>query len=193
LGYSFITGDLKDFAIRSRNEGGLDIYPGVSMIGYQFEKQYIGTENFSALGEVLFNISGLEQGIFLPSITFMNGFRIGKAGWEFAFGPGFGIKQVSTGFFDTEGVYGNAGRYWTENEYRDYSFNKETGEHTASIYAYGEHMDSRGKTFKLNTRWVMALGRTFRAGALNIPVNVFYSTMDKSGMVGLSVGFNIIQ
>ena len=37
----------------------------------------------------------------------------------------------------------------------------------------------------------MAIGRTFRAGALNIPVNVFYSSSRGGGMVGASVGFNV--
>jgi hypothetical protein len=117
IGYAFLTGELKDFAERTEEQGGMGIYPGVSMIGYQLEKQYIGTENFSALGEVLLTVSGLEQGIAIPSITIMNGLRFGKAGWEFAFGPGFGFKRTSQGFFDTQGLYGNAGTYWTERDY----------------------------------------------------------------------------
>ena len=71
-----------------------DIFPSATLIGYQLEKQYIGTENFSALGEVLLMVSGLEKGHALPSLTLMNGFRFGKAGWEIAFGPGFGLKKV---------------------------------------------------------------------------------------------------
>tara|TARA_Y100000385_G_scaffold288456_1_gene355117 strand:+ start:6107 stop:6259 length:153 start_codon:yes stop_codon:yes gene_type:complete len=50
------------------------------MIGYQIEGQYVGTENFSALVEGIFNISGLEQGKLIPTITIFNGFRFGKAG-----------------------------------------------------------------------------------------------------------------
>jgi hypothetical protein len=194
IGYAFLTGDLKDFAVRSEEQGGMDVYPGVSMIGYQLEKQYIGTENFSALGEVLFTVSGLEQGIAIPSITLMNGLRFGKAGWEIAFGPGFGFKRTSQGFFDTQGLYGARGEYWTENEYNNsnYSTNQD-GESVAPAYEITETTDHKGDKWKLNTRWVMAVGRTFRAGGLNIPVNIFYSSMKKSGMIGVSVGFNVVK
>jgi hypothetical protein len=39
--------------------------------------------------------------------------------------------------------------------------------------------------------FVFAVGRTFRAGSLNIPVNAFYSSQKGGGMVGLNVGFNV--
>jgi|SRR5690554_63131 len=194
IGYALLTGELKSFAERTEEQGGMDIYPGVSMIGYQIEKQYIGTENFSSLVEVLFTVSGLEQGTAIPSITLMNGLRFGKAGWEFAFGPGFGFKRTSQGFFDNQGLYGKAGNYWTEGEY--YSSNFSTNENNETIhpaYDITENTDHKGEKWKINTRWVMAFGRTFRAGGLNIPVNIFYSSMKKSGMIGLSVGFNIIK
>lgn len=196
IGYSFLTGELRDFATRPTSQGGMDIYPGVSMIGYQLEKQYIGTENFSALGEVLFTVSGLEQGVAIPSLTLMNGLRFGKAGWEIAFGPGIGFKRMSNGFFDTQGVYGETGRYWTEGEFRQWSNNTldpNTGETIQPIYEVTKNADTRGNQIALNTRWVMAVGRTFRAGGLNIPVNIFYSSMKKSGMIGLSVGFNVVK
>ncbi|PHR45072.1 MAG: hypothetical protein COA32_13815 [Fluviicola sp.] len=194
VGYSFLTGDLKEFAERPESQGGMDIYPGVSMIGYQLEKQYIGTENFSALGEMLFTVSGLEQGIAIPSITVMNGLRFGKSGWEFAFGPGFGIKRTSQGFFDTQGIYGERGKYWSKEEYNSsqYSVNQD-GEYSEPEYDITENRDHKGEKWGLNTRWVMAFGRTFRAGGLNIPVNVFYSSMKNSGMIGLSVGFNVVK
>lgn len=196
VGYSLLTGELKDFAQRPESQGGLDIYPGVSMIGYQVEKQYIGTENFSALGEMMFTVSGLEQGIAIPSITFLNGLRFGKAGWEFAFGPGIGIKRMSKGFYDSQGLYGEQGKYWSEREFDDSHFSQtdpETGVTTEPQYDITKNPDNRGKYFSLNTRWVMAIGRTFRAGGLNIPVNIFYSSMKNSGMIGLSVGFNVVQ
>ena len=196
VGYSLLTGRLKDYAERPVNQGGMDIYPGVSMIGYQVEKQYIGTEHFSALGELMFTLSGLEQGVAIPSITLMNGLRFGKAGWEFAFGPGIGIKRMSKGFFDKRGLYGEQGRYWTQSEFRDSPFGQEDTETSESIdpaYDITKNADQRGGYFALNTRWVMAIGRTFKAGGLNIPVNLFYSSMRKSGMIGMSVGFNVVN
>jgi hypothetical protein len=192
IGYSLFTGDLAEFARRPESQGGMDIFPSATMIGYQLEKQYIGTENFSALGEVLFMVSGLEKGYALPSITFMNGFRFGKAGWEIAFGPGFGIKRTSEGFFDSEGLYGDAGQYWRTMDFRNSSFyDNELNNEPA--YGVGNVLDRRGNSVSLNTRWVMAFGRTFKAGGLNIPVNVFYSSMRNSSMIGLSVGFNVVK
>jgi hypothetical protein len=192
IGYSLFSGELQEFALRDRRTGGLDIFPGATMIGYQFEKQYIGTENFSALGEVLLTVSGLEQGIAIPSITFMHGIRFGKSGWEIAFGPGFGLAKKSEGFFDTEGIYGAKDAYWTIDEFRKSPFYDQE-QQNEPVYGVNEYMDSRSKTFRLNTRFVLAAGRTFQFGALNVPINIFYSNMRKSGMIGLSVGFNILQ
>jgi hypothetical protein len=191
LGYSFFSGDLAEFARRDAEQGGLEIFPSATLIGYQLEKQYIGTENFSALGELLVTVSGLEKGYAFPSITLMNGFRFGKAGWEVAFGPGFGLKQVSEGFIDSDGIYGSAGKFWSMRDFHNsthysYDLNNQPN------YEIDEFLDNRGDT-KINTRWVMAFGRTFTAGGLNIPVNIFYSSMKKSGMIGLSVGFNVVK
>jgi len=61
IGYALMTGNFSEFATRPESQGGLDMFPGVSMIGYQFEGQYVGTENFSALVEGIVNVSGLEQ------------------------------------------------------------------------------------------------------------------------------------
>lgn len=196
VGYSFLTGDLYEFAKRPVDQGGLDIHPHVSMFGYQLEKQYIGTENFSALGEVLFNVSGLEKGLFMPSVIFMNGLRFGKQGWEFAFGPGFGIARYSNGFFDTHGIYGEEGEYWSVDRFWD-KHNKQydaEGNQTNKIeYDISRTLDAQGNDFRLNTRWVMGFGRTFRSGGLNIPVNIFYSSMRNSGTIGVSVGFNVVK
>lgn len=216
IGYGFFTGDYLEFAQRPESQGGLDIFPGVSMIGYQIEGQYVGTENFSALVEGVFNIAGLEQGQFIPSIAIMNGFRFGKAGWEFAFGPAFGLKKVSKGFFDKDNrIGGGENRYYSESDYRDYMFDNysdtladpsnsqfygENGEFVVPDASYfGEeynfdlyHADSRGLV-RVNTMFILAAGRTFRAGSLNIPVNVFYSSRKGGGMLGVSVGFNVMK
>jgi len=122
VGYSVMVGSFNEFATRSESQGGLNIFPGVSNIGYQFEEQYVGTENFSALIEGIVNISGLEQGRFLPSASILNGFRFGKAGWEFAFGPSFTLKRTSDGFFDTENRFGNGeGAYFSKSDWESYA------------------------------------------------------------------------
>ncbi len=196
IGYAYVTGSLNEFASRSEEQGGLNAFPGFSMIGYQFEKQYIGTENFSALFETIVNVTGLEQGHFIPSVSFLNGFRFGKSGFEIAFGPSFGLQKRSTGFFDTENSYGKGSNYyWTNDEYNDYArqFADSTSNYVAepSKYHSAKFLDTRGTT-SISSRWVMGIGRTFKSGSLNMPVNLFYSSLKKGGMIGLSVGFNVV-
>ncbi|MBI1835911.1 MAG: hypothetical protein HYR91_01460 [Flavobacteriia bacterium] len=195
IGYAMVSGSLAEFAKRKEDQGGLGVYPGFSMIGYQFEKQYIGTDNFSALFESIFNVSGLEQGQFIPSVALMNGFRFGKKGWEFAFGPSFGIQKTSKGFFDSNNKYGKGENYfWSENDFRKYEqeIDPTITKIPNPIYSYNSYLDTRG-TASLSTRWVMGIGRTFRSGALYIPINLFYSSTKKGGMLGLSIGFNVVK
>lgn len=211
IGAAVMTGSLNEFATRSEDRGGLGIAPFVSMIGYQLEGQYVGTENFSALVEGVFNISGLEQGQFIPSFVFMNGFRFGKGNWEFAFGPGFGLKRVSNGFFDTENKFGTDEQYFSEGDWYSYAnsnyysdpqyntngyFIAPTPSQASGVtsgYDFSKsYFDKRGST-KLNTSFVFAFGKTFKAGALNIPVNLFYSSQKGGGYVGFNVGFNVLK
>ncbi len=211
VGVGMMTGDYREFATRSYDQGGLDIKPTLSMIGYQFEAQYVGTENFSGLFEFLVNISGLEQGQFIPSVSILNGFRFGKAGWEFAFGPGFSIERRSDGFFDTKGTFGDAGRYYSDQDWNEYAtrnyndpiaypeffqggqFNIPSVMDLDADYNMNtRHLDRRGVTH-MSTMFVFAFGRTFRAGALNIPVNLFYTSRRGGGLAGINVGFNVTK
>jgi hypothetical protein len=197
IGYAMATGNLIEFAMRPEQQGGLNVFPGFSMLGYQFEKQYIGTENFAALFECIVNVSGLEQGQFIPTLSLMNGFRIGKSGWEFAFGPSIGVSKRSIGFFDTKNLYGKGKNYyWTSNEFNEYAYAQLEPGSTEPVaeaeYELSRNLDTRGVSY-LSTKWLMAFGRTFKSGALSIPVNVFYSSAKKGGLVGVSVGFNIMQ
>lgn len=141
----------------------------------------------------------MEQGEFIPSITIMNGFRFGKAGWEFAFGPGFGLKKTSAGFFDTKGLIGRSGQYINRSDWNEYLVENHSDNLTLTPEDIDEsynfdtrYADKRGD-LAINTSFVFAFGRTFRSGALNIPVNVFYSSQKGGGMAGLSVGFNIMK
>lgn len=188
IGGAALVGSLNEFATRSTSEGGLDIAPFVSMIGYQFEGQYVGTENFSALVEGIINVSGLEQGKFLPSFTLMNGFRFGKSGWEFAFGPRLSVKHTSNGFFDTDNLYSQNGKYFSESDWVKYAANNQVTLNEA--YTFEENLDMRGSS-KLSTSFVVGFGRTFREGSLNVPVNLFYTSQKGGGFAGINVGFNV--
>ena len=188
IGGAALVGSLEEFATRPSSQGGLDIAPFVSMIGYQFEGQYVGTENFSALVEGIVNVSGLEQGKFLPSFTLMNGFRFGKSGWEFAFGPRLSVKHTSKGFFDEYNQYSTNGQYFSESDWNQFSLNNPVTLDTR--YTFEENLDMRGST-KLSTSFVIAFGRTFQAGSLNVPVNIFYTSQKGGGFAGINVGFNV--
>jgi hypothetical protein len=212
VGYSVMVGSFNEFAVRPESQGGLNIFPGVSNIGYQFEGQYVGTENFSALIEGIVNVSGLEQGRFLPSFSILNGFRFGKAGWEFAFGPSFTLKRTSQGFFDSENKFGKGKNvYFSERDWRDYAEVNYLNNSDSLYYVNGSYtnpsaydvtgsdqynnsstLDVRGD-LKLSANWLMAFGRTFKAGSLNIPVNVYYASSKSGGNIGMSVGFNVVK
>lgn len=207
VGLAYMTGSVNEFALRDKDQHGLGMRsPVTSMIGYQFEGQYVGTENFSALIEGLVNVTGLEQGQFIPSVALMNGFRFGKAGWEIAFGPAFGLKKVKDGFFDTEGLIGNQGDYYNRNDFydamNDIDAHPENFDANGTFinpelekkygYEFSEQADRSGD-IDLNAMFVIAAGRSFRAGSLNIPVNVFYSSREGGGMIGMSVGFNVMK
>lgn len=190
MGLAYTVGSVNEFVTRSKSEGGMGIKPVMSNLGYQFEGQYVGTENFSGLFECLIMFTGLEQGEFIPSVSFLNGYRFGKSGWEFAFGPSFSLSKTSYGFFDTENAYGTAGKYWSESDFLQEGYNLNSlSEHN---YEMTKTLDTRGH-LGLSTRWVVGFGRTFRSGALNVPVNLFYSSQKGGGMAGLSVGFNIVR
>ena len=198
VGVGFMTGDFYEFATRSKAQGGMDIVPAISMIGYQLEAQYVGTDNFSALAEFILNVNGLEQGKFLPTLSILNGFRFGKAGWEFAFGPGFTLTRTSNGFFDTQGAYGAKDQYYSvsgwDSDWNNYisSNNLASDDYLNLGYTVEETLDERADV-KGAFMFVMAFGRTFKAGALNIPVNIFYSSRGKGGIAGVNVGFNVTK
>jgi TolB-like protein len=200
VGVSYVGfGELNKFFTRRESQGGLGIQPFMTNIGYQFEAQYIGTENFSALGEMIFNVGGMEQGQFIPSVSLLNGFRFGKAGWEFAFGPSFGIRKTSMGFFDSDGKYYRSSE-WEKASYDAWRSNPDnvdpvTGDVLVAYVApdeslYTRVLDKRGNA-ELSANWIMAFGRTFRSGALNIPVNMYYSSNQYGGIIGASIGFNV--
>ena len=205
VGVGVMTGSFYEFANRSSSQGGLDIFPAVSMIGYQLEAQYVGTNNFSALAEFILNVSGLEQGQFLPTLSILNGFRFGDAGWEFAFGPGFTLSRTLRGNFDSDN------NWESENEWNSYwnsefnydgnssvSYSQQVRDHennpinVTKLAGMEDWMHSDGSV-RLSTMFLMAFGRTFKAGALNIPVNIFYSSRKGGGIAGVNVGFNVTK
>ncbi|MFT4601823.1 MAG: hypothetical protein ACI857_002006 [Arenicella sp.] len=201
FGVAVVGGGLADFFTREAIDGGLDIQPVMTNIGYQMEVQYIGTDNFSALFEVIPNIGGMEQGQFVPTLSLLNGFRFGQSGWEFAFGPSFGARKIVSGYDNAED-----GIFYTEDEWfsKDYEEwievpgNLDSDGNWVNPYIapskdiYTKRMDTRGD-LEFNVNWLMGVGRTFKSGALNIPVNIYYSGNNFGGVIGASVGFNVAR
>lgn len=173
LGFVIYTGKNAEYIREDKGKGGFGAFPMMFQFGYQFEKQYLNEGNFQALFEFIPMVTGLDQGFFIPSVTILHGLRNNKNGFEFAFGPTFGVNTVTQGYVDEI-----TGEWITKH---DDNFNIER-----STY---ERLDSRGNP-KLITGFIFAAGKTFKSGKLNIPVNMWVRP-DKNGMfAGVSFGFN---
>lgn len=171
LGFVCYTNQNAKYIRDSKDNGGFGAFPMMFQFGYQFEKQYLNEGNFQALFEFVPMVTGLDQGFFIPSVTVMHGLRNNKNGFEFAFGPTFGINTVARGY--------DQGGEWTTN--RNSNFDS-----TRNTY---ERIDSRGNA-KFITGFIFAVGKTFKSGKLNIPVNVWVRPDKQGWLFGASFGFN---
>lgn len=170
MGYALITGSTASILKDSKDNGGFNANPYLFQFGYQFETMYLNTGNWQALFEFVPTVTGLDQGLFIPSLTVLNGLRHNLSGWEFALGPTFRISQ------EAEGSMQN-GKFVLKSD-RDPSGTN-----------YTKRIDSRGDP-TINTGVVLALGKTFRSGRLNLPVNFYFVPGKDHQQFGLSFGFN---
>jgi len=173
MGVTFFTGELASIQRNPKSQGGFDALPFMSQFGYQFELKYLNSGNLQALFEFIPMITGLDQGRFIPSLTVLSGIRSNKTGVEFAFGPNLVITQKANGYM------ADSGEFILTSQ--------------AEIPAGKEEVsrvDSRGK-INFTSGIVIAAGKTFRSGKLNVPVNIFYIPSKNSQRFGLSFGFNI--
>lgn len=177
LGVSFVTGEAATILSRPESQGGFDAYPWTFHFGYQFEKQYLNSGNFQALFEFIPLISGMEQGRFAFSFSMLNGIRSNRGGWEFAFGPSIGFTQIAQVAQDGEGQWLTK-KLW-EEKYP--GIKPENG--------YSRQLDSRGNV-ELAPYFLLAAGKTFKSGSMNIPVNAFIIPQKNDLRFGLSVGYN---
>ena len=102
MGGTFFTGEAATILAAPKSQGGYKAFPLMFQFGYQFEKQYLSAGQFQALFEFIPMITGLDQGLFIPSFTVMNGLRANRRGWEFAFGPTFNLVAKDYGYYDSE-------------------------------------------------------------------------------------------
>ncbi|WP_148235383.1 hypothetical protein [Fluviicola taffensis] len=180
IGFAVPTGENAEFFTRNEREGGLGTLPVLFNIGYQLEVQYAGSEKFSGLFEFLGNVAGMEHGSPIPSLAIMHGVRFGKGAWEIAMGPSFSMKRLASGTTDYDGNFRTYQELYALNAVN------------AAQMSYFKRPDTRGATY-FSTNFIFAVGKTFRPGALNVPLN-FYASMNKYGTTyGVSLGINITR
>jgi hypothetical protein len=179
LGFVGYTGDLATIIQADKSVGGFDAYPVMFQFGYQFEKQYLNEGKIQALFEFIPMITGLDQGYFIPGFTLLHGLRSNINGWEFALGPTINLSPKARGYYDNKNVWHRENE-WDKNE-------ENIG--IKNPYIIKERLDSRGDYF-VNTGFVLAFGRTFKSGKLNLPVNIYVIPHKEGFRIGASLGFN---
>lgn len=82
VGFTLMTGNDAD-ELRNKYQAG----PVVSQFGWQYETQLFDSkEGISGLSEWVGLVGGVEQGVFLPSVSWLVGLRF-LSGTEFGVGP----------------------------------------------------------------------------------------------------------
>ena len=173
MGLTYFTGSTASLLAAPKKDGGFASMPLMFQFGYQFEKQYLNQGNFQALFEVVPMLTGLDQGLFIPSLTLMNGMRNNQNGWEFAFGPSLSLTTKSQGFYDAQ---------------NNWHLAKDTLGQSSKPFIESR-MDSRG-SWAFHPSFVFVLGKTFKSGKLNIPVNAYFVPSSEGYRFGISFGFN---
>lgn len=84
FGVTWLSGSIVD-TIRSKYN--IDVAPVITQFGWQFERQFASLENGPvALNEWIFLVGGMDQGAFLPSLTWLVGIRT-PGNFEIGVGP----------------------------------------------------------------------------------------------------------
>ena len=188
IGCFVATGDVGKLFRAPESVGGFNMYQATSQIGWQHEEQYLSSGNFSALVEFIMMAGGIESGRFIPSVSTLLGFRMGRQGWEFAIGPSFRIIRKADGYY-TKDENGNPA-WHLKSEWNNYS--NQTGSFVSNPNPITSRIDSRGNP-GFSGGLVIAVGRTFKSGYLNIPVNAYVVPRKEGWTYGLSLGFNIYK
>ncbi len=171
MGFALFTGQMGTILKSKPIEGGFNMSPFMFQFGYQYEVKYLNEGNIQALFEFIPMITGLDQGKFIPSLSILNGIRSNIGGWELAFGPNVRLTTQIEGYYDNQ------------NKWRIDATNPDIPREVRP--------DSRG-TPRLASAFVIAMGKSFKSGKLNIPVNA-YIVPGRNGIghqFGISFGFN---
>jgi len=174
MGFIALTGTVSKIFMNPKSEGGYEAaYPAMFQFGYQFEAQYLSEGNFSALFEMVPMISGFDQSMIIPSFTLMNGLRNVANGWEFALGPTFNYIHEAS-------MYSSNGKWFLADDW-----NLATPNPNQVV----TREDSRGN-LKIRSQFVVAVGKTFKSGKMNIPVNMYVMPGRDGIRFGVSFGYN---
>ena len=78
---------LSDQMVAKLSERNIDVNPVISQFGWQFEKQFYAKDSdIAVVNEWVVLLGGLEQGVAIPSLSWMVGMRTNN-GTEFGVGP----------------------------------------------------------------------------------------------------------
>lgn len=179
LGFVTYTGKISEILQQDKTVGGFEAFPLMFQFGYQFEKQYLNEGKIQALFEFIPLITGVDQGYFIPSFTLLHGLRSNVNGWEFALGPTVNLTPTSNGYYDNENIWHRESD-WTKNP---------ANENVQNPFIIKQRLDSRGD-YALQSGFVIAFGRTFKSGKLNLPVNAYVIPHRDGFRIGASMGFN---
>lgn len=172
MGITYFTGEFANILQANKEDGGFYMYPVMYQFGYQFEAMYLNEGNFQALFEFVPMITGIDQNMILPSFTILNGIRHNILGLELAVGPNFAISKKAE-------VY-KLGDKWLLKSSWDGQGDKPK---------FVERSDSRGDN-TLSTSFVVAIGKTFKSGRMNFPVNFYFIPRRDGLQFGISAGYN---
>lgn len=165
-GLTFFTGDLgKAYQLPKESGGyGWGKVPFMWNFGWQFETQFINSGYSQALFEYYLNVGGIDKGKIFPSATLLIGYRYNKYGLEFGIGPIFSIvRKAKMTVPDSSSNTGSV----------DISYPSPDGDPA------------------INSGLMIAAGKTFKSGKMNIPVNLYVIPRQEGLSYGFSVGFNI--
>ena len=175
FGMQFYTGEIAKRMQAPKEQGGYDSKPYASVFGYQHEIQYVSKGDFQALFEFIGTINGIETNHTSFSLAVLNGLR--WQGWELGFGPVFRFAKFAEGYYDANG---------------NWILKDEMPE--GQMHNTFKNLDSRGTT-ELNAGLIIAAGKTFTVGYLNLPVNFYWSPSSQldANTFGIMLGFNVAK
>ncbi len=175
FGMHFYNGEIAKRLQAPLDQGGYNSKPYASIFGYQHEVQYVSKGDFQALFEFIGTINGIETNYPTFSLVMLNGMR--WQGWEIGFGPAFRLGQFAEGYYDENDIWHLA---------------EELPE--GADYEVFKNIDSRGKT-ELNSGLILAAGKTFTIGYLNLPLNIYWSPSSRleANTFGVMLGFNVAR